>query len=258
MKRTRNQTMLIAASLSLVVMSACGSDTNDATSSDATTGAVSADAVGTDACDTWIAADAATIGFFMAQRGDPTSVNAALDAAIDAAPPDNSPRLVSLKDAVQPMLATPDADTPDATQQLYDDSLAWASDNCDVSTLDVSAEEYQYSGLPDTLPTGYTVVHFSNDGNESHEMFAFRIDDSVTGPVQDLFDLPEEEAMKKISPVNASFADPGGSDTESWDLTEPGRYAVVCFIPTGTTPGNEGSGPPHFAQGMVQEFTVTP
>ena len=32
----------------------------------------------------------------------------------------------------------------------------------------------------------------------------------------------------------------------------PGEYAMVCFIPVG---GAE-DGPPHFTQGMVQEFIV--
>jgi len=56
-------------------------------------------------------------------------------------------------------------------------------------------------------------------------------------------------------------------------LTEPGRYALICAIPTGADPqayrdlfaappsDNEGppdipGGPPHFTQGMFAELTV--
>lgn len=41
---------------------------------------------------------------------------------------------------------------------------------------------------------------------------------------------------------------------------EPGDYAALCFIPTGSTMANsdepDGDGPPHFTQGMKTEFTV--
>ena len=37
----------------------------------------------------------------------------------------------------------------------------------------------------------------------------------------------------------------------------PGEYVAVCFIPVGTMPDHEGTGPPHFVEGMKQEFTVT-
>jgi hypothetical protein len=46
---------------------------------------------------------------------------------------------------------------------------------------------------------------------------------------------------------------------------EPGRYAMVCFIPVGFTPevaaeaaasGTEPEGAPHFTEGMIAEFTV--
>ena len=60
----------------------------------------------------------------------------------------------------------------------------------------------------------------------------------------------------------ASFGAPGDSDTLFVDL-EPGRYVIVCFLPVGATPDNmealesgELEGPPHFTQGMVEEFTV--
>jgi hypothetical protein len=44
---------------------------------------------------------------------------------------------------------------------------------------------------------------------------------------------------------------------------EPGRYVIACFLPVGATPENmealesgELQGPPHFTQGMLEEFTV--
>ncbi len=121
----------------------------------------------------------------------------------------------------------------------------------------MTATEYEYDGIPDELTTGYHVLNFSNEGKEQHEMFAFKINDGVTESLDELFALPEEEVIGKITPVNAAFAPPGESDTGSWNLTSPGNYAVVCFVSTGSVGETEGDGPPHFTQGMVHEFTVT-
>ena len=60
----------------------------------------------------------------------------------------------------------------------------------------------------------------------------------------------------QIEFVAAGFAEPGDTGTVYADVKKPGRYAAVCFIPTGTHGDTEGDGPPHFVQGMVAEFTV--
>jgi hypothetical protein len=88
-------------------------------------------------------------------------------------------------------------------------------------------------------------------------MFAFKINDGVTESLDEIFAGPEEELFGKITPVNATFAVPGGTDVASWNLETPGNYAVVCFIPVGSVGETEGEGPPHLTEGMVQEFTVT-
>ena len=270
--------ILLAGAASLVLLSACGSDANDSSPTEApasptkvpvqtsadTTAATDSTSVtsagNTDmaaACDAWIAADTAVISYLFSGQGDADSVIATLDSAIAAAAPDNVQRLTDLKVAAEPQIQDPTSDASDETLKLYADSIAWAGENCGVDTIDVTAKEYEYSGIPDTLTTGYHVLNFSNQGTEQHEMFAFRINDGVTESLDEIFALPEEDAMTKITPVNASFAPPGQSDTGSWNLTEPGSYAVVCFVPVGSVGDTEGQGPPHFTQGMIHEFTVT-
>ena len=228
----------------MLLFSACGSDDN-------------ASAGNTEACDAWIAADSAVINFLFTGQGDADSVNAALDAAIEAAPDDIVDTITELKDTAQPQLEDPESEAPERTLELYTDSIAWAGENCDVQTVDVTATDYQYDGIPDELTTGYHVLNFSNKGQEQHEMFAFKINDGVTESLDEIFALPEDEVFGKITPVNATFAVPGGTDTGSWNLTTPGSYAVVCFVSTGSVGETEGDGPPHFTQGMVHEFTVT-
>ena len=244
---TRHTTKhLVAAGTAsaLLLFTACGSDDDSSANAEA--------------CDAWIAADDSVISFLFAGEGDADSVNAAIDAAIDAAPDDIVDTITELKAGVQAQLENPESEgSNDDTLALYSESIAWVGDNCDVETIDVTATDYEYDGIPTELPVGYTVTNFTNEGQEQHEMFAFKINDGVTESLDELFELPEEEVFGKITPVNATFASPGDSDVGSWNLETPGNYAVVCFIPVGSVGETEGDGPPHFTEGMVQEFTVT-
>jgi uncharacterized cupredoxin-like copper-binding protein len=244
MTRFRTKHLIAVGSASaLLLLPACGSDDNSSANAEA--------------CDAWIAADNAVISYLIAGQGDADSVNAALDATIAAAPDDIVATMSDLKSEAQSQIQDPESDASDKTLELYSEAIAWAGENCDVETLDVTATEYEYDGIPDELTTGYHVLNFSNEGQEQHEMFAFKINDGVTESLDEIFALPEDEIFGKITPVNAAFAPPGGSDTGSWNLTSPGSYAVVCFIPVGSVGETEGDGPPHLAEGMVQEFTVS-
>ena len=244
MRSSKNALLLAAGAAPLILFSACGSDDN-------------ASAGNTEACEAWINADTSVIDYLFTGQGDADSVNAALDAAIEAAPDDIVDTMTEFKSEAQPQIQDPQSDASDKTLQLYADSIAWAGENCDVQTVDVTATEYKYDGVPDELTTGYHVLNFANEGQEQHEMFAFKINDGVTESLDEIFALPEDEVFGKITPVNATFAVPGATDTGSWNLTTPGSYAVVCFVSTGSVGETEGDGPPHFTQGMVHEFTVT-
>jgi uncharacterized cupredoxin-like copper-binding protein len=241
---TTRQLIATGSASALLLLTACGSD-DDANAN-------------AEACDAWVDADAAVINYLFSGQGDADSVNAAIDAAIDAADPDIEQTLIDLKAAAQPGLADPESEEgSDETVELYGEAIAWAGDNCGFETLDVTAVEYEYDGVPEELSTGYHVVNFSNEGQEQHELLAFKINDGVTESLDELFELSDEEIEGKITMVNAVFAPPGSSDTGSWNLASPGNYAIVCFVPVGSVGETEGDGPPHFVEGMVQEFTVT-
>lgn len=272
--------LMAVSTTALLVLGACGSDGDDADpsspateaqgSTEATASTEAPDATdGSDdetadadvdiaaACSSWFDADTAVISYLFTGQGDPDSVNATIDDAIAAADPAIEQTLVDLKEAAQPQIENPELDGGDDTFSLYEDTIQWAGEKCDVATYDVSAVDYGFEGLPDELSTGYTVVDFTNTGKEMHEMFAFRYDDDTTETIDELFQLPEEEAFSKIMPVNVAFAPPGESNTVSWNLAQPGRYAIVCFVSVGTVGDAEGEGPPHFTQGMIKEFTVS-
>lgn len=136
-------------------------------------------------------------------------------------------------------------------------------DRCDYQSVDIQAVEYAYDGVPQTVQAGTVGIDFSNAGAELHEMALFRLNDGVTESVEELLQMPEEKALKKVTEAGHAFAFPGTADITFIDL-EPGNYAMACFVPVGTTPdklealesGSEPGGPPHFTEGMFAEFTV--
>jgi hypothetical protein len=135
----------------------------------------------------------------------------------------------------------------------------YALGNCDFEEVSVTAVEYAFQGVPEMLEAGQTAFSFANDGGELHELAIFRINDGVETPLEELLQLPEEQQMRMSTPIGFGFAPPGDSDNLFLDL-EPGRYAMLCFLPVGSTPESDeeqvAENPPHFTQGMVAEFTV--
>ena len=111
------------------------------------------------------------------------------------------------------------------------------------------------------MPAGPTVVNFTNDGTELHEIILIRKNDDVTESFDELLALPEKQAMKKTTEAGAAFAFPGEEGQTVVDLAA-GEYIALCFIPVGLTPevaasGEEPQGPPHFVEGMKVEFVVS-
>lgn len=164
-----------------------------------------------------------------------------------------------------------EADTPeDAVEATTTTATSEAGE------VEVTAVDYRFEGLPDEVPAG-TAVSLRNDSTtEVHELVAMRLPDDEARGVEELLALPEAElgALFAAPPALVAVAPPGedgfvalGEGT----LDDPGRYAVLCFIPTGADPqayldaleADPGQppvvdgGPPHFTQGMFQEVAVS-
>lgn len=137
-----------------------------------------------------------------------------------------------------------------------------AADLCDADTLSVQGVEYAFKGVDGDVDAGRTMISFENAGKEMHEMVLVRKKDGVTDSWDSLLQAEDDS---KVDFVAQAFDAPGGAkDTTMVDLT-PGDYLMVCFVPVGTTPdkvdavesGQDQGGPPHFTQGMRQEFKVS-
>jgi len=141
--------------------------------------------------------------------------------------------------------------------------------------IEVTAIDYAYVGLPAEVPAG-TEFQLVNDSDvEAHEFVAVRLADDEDRGVSDLVQLPPAEFGALLAGVETVIIAPpeaAGMVVEGTGaLTEPGRYAIVCVIPTGADPDeylaaaaqadggppDVAGGPPHIAEGMYAEVVVT-
>lgn len=142
--------------------------------------------------------------------------------------------------------------------------------------IEVTATDFAFDGIPDTVPAGTRFTLVNEAPMELHEIVAIRIPDDEQRSVADLLQLPPDELMAifaAVDPATVILAAPGDDQIDAvgdGTLSEPGRYALICFIPTGVSPqayleaaaAAEGGppeiegGPPHFVHGMHAEVTV--
>lgn len=118
------------------------------------------------------------------------------------------------------------------------------------TAVTITATDFAFQ-LPAQIPAGVVSFKLVSRGKELHHAVVIRLDQGKT--VSDMRDAlkqpgPPPPWAHTVGGPNPS--DPGGISEATLTLA-PGRYAVVCFIPS---PG----GPPHFAKGMIAGFEVTP
>jgi hypothetical protein len=133
----------------------------------------------------------------------------------------------------------------------------WVADNCGYEVIDVTATEYQFEGIPETIEAGTTLFRFTNEGAELHELAVARIkgDESL----EEILELPEREQESKVQLITHGFAAPGQTGVAYAQLSKAGTYGAVCFIPVGATTEEAietTEGPPHVMEGMFAEFEV--
>jgi uncharacterized protein YceK len=149
-----------------------------------------------------------------------------------------------------------------------------AHDHESGDTVEVTAIDYAYIDLPSEAKVGTAFTLNNKSEAELHEMVAFRLPDDETRAVHEIMMLPQEEANAILEPglTTVILAPPGGDNivpVGDGILHEPGRYAILCFIPTGIAPQAyldavaatgeppTSDDPPHFVHGMMGEIVVT-
>lgn len=140
----------------------------------------------------------------------------------------------------------------------------------------IGGVDYGFTNVPTTIPAGTTLELQNTSATELHELVAFRLDDDDL-PLVELVQLPPEQLTARLgTPVTVVLQAPGSDDqivaVGDATLQDPGRYVIMCFIPTGVDPqvyldaaaASDGAppvvpgGPPHFVNGMYAELLVEP
>jgi hypothetical protein len=150
-------------------------------------------------------------------------------------------------------------DEPDAT----------ASDG----VLGVTLTDFSFGELPDDVAAGTRLQIENTSETELHELVAVRLADGDDRPVDEIVATGLDEVLGAGPPAAVLLAAPGGQQVDAVGdgvLAEPGRYLLLCAIPTGADPQeyldaaatSDGppqvdGGAPHFVNGMVAELTVT-
>ena len=143
------------------------------------------------------------------------------------------------------------------------------------AVVEVSAVDFGFEDLPEQVDAGTRLSLVNTSDVELHELVAARLPDGEDRDLDELVHLPQAELMALIGePATVLLAAPGGEVIPAvgdGTLTEPGRYLVLCFIPTGVDPAEYlaaaqasggappqvPGGPPHVAHGMYAELSVT-
>ncbi len=140
----------------------------------------------------------------------------------------------------------------------------------------VDAVDFDFEDLPASVPAGTEITLTNSAPDELHEIVALRLPDDEERSGEELMALSPEEmgALFAGEPAMVILTPPGGDQIVAvgdGTLSEPGRYLLLCAIPTGVDPdayleaaaASEGGppqiegGPPHFVHGMWAELEVT-
>lgn len=150
-----------------------------------------------------------------------------------------------------------------------DDAGAAAEDG----VLTVEMADFHYGDLPEEVPAGTRLTIENTSTAELHELVAIRLPDDDDRSVEEILDDDPSALFADGPPATVLLAPPGGEQIAAvgdGTLVEPGRYLVLCAIPTGADPDeylaaaatSDGppqvdGGPPHFVHGMADELLVT-
>lgn len=178
------------------------------------------------------------------------------DAEVDAAPTTEAP-----------------ADETDAPADADGGETDGETD--ETETVTVVLQDFSFGDLPETVPAGTRLTVVNEADYELHELVAIRLPDDEERPVEEL--AQDQDALGALlgagPPAAVLLAEPGGEAIPAvgdGTLSEPGRYMILCMIPTGVEPAvylqaaaeSHGEppqvegGPPHLAHGMFAELVV--
>jgi hypothetical protein len=186
------------------------------------------------------------------------AIEQSLTQALNVAPAELAADVQSIQGIIQSALQSKQdpSENPTFLQNLSSIN-GYRYSSCGYNQVQVTGIEYEFQGLPKTLPAGKTAIQFTDAGTELHMLDLFRI--KTKDSLKKLLALPQKDVAKKVQDIgSADVTTLGGTEYVFADL-KPGRYGAVCFFPVGATSLDalrNSKGAPHWKQGMYQEVTV--
>lgn len=114
----------------------------------------------------------------------------------------------------------------------------------------VRATDYNFEA-PSMVPAGTMAFRLENAGKEVHHLWLVRLDQGHS--FQDFLAAMESWDSPRMPKWAVDVGGPndvsGGLSATAWLTLEPGRYAMVCYVPS-------PNGQPHAMRGMTRELTV--
>jgi hypothetical protein len=263
-RTTSRRTAAIGAStlaLLLLGATACGDDDGDADEAPATTAGPAVTAApstpaqpagSAEGCDAY----AVVTGQLMAGQVDPAEAPTVIETFRTAAPDEIADPAATVADGLTQMFA--EEGDPFADPAFAEALSAVGEhyfDTCEADAkLDVTGQDYSFSGVPESIPAGRVALRFLNESTagEPHELVLLRRPDGDTTPVGELATMPPDELMGSYQFAGVAFSDAPGVANVSFLELEPGSYVAICNLPT---EGDETD--PHAAHGMIQAIEVT-
>ena len=149
-----------------------------------------------------------------------------------------------------------------------DDAAAFDDD-----VLEVEMNDFHYGELPERVQVGTELAVSNAADSELHEFVAFRLADDDERTVEEIMEGDVGAILGGGLPAMVHLAPPGSAEqiiaVGDGTFAEPGRYLILCAIPTGADPAEylaaaaESEGPPqvdggqpHFMNGMHAEIEV--
>lgn len=114
----------------------------------------------------------------------------------------------------------------------------------EAQRVEVTAVDYAFEGVPETLEAGQITFVLTNEGEVRHEMYFGRMPPGVT--IEEAALGPGDSGTEQL-PLQILPIAPGTTDEVTLEF-EPGRYGYVCTIGAGKNR--------HSFRGMLGEFIV--
>ena len=201
-----------------------------------------------------------------ARKAYATGLQPDMEQLEEAAPTEVHEHVAALVAAVDTLAATGSAEaltgTPEvqeARRRLHDFDL----EHCGWGEQDLSAQEYAFEGLDESLDAGPVSIELENEGAEYHELAVIKKQDGTTESFAEILALEDEEQQQaKATFVGGIAAVAPGSGAYAIVDLSPGEYLVACFLSVGSTPerfksGAAVDGAPHYSRGMQRQVTVS-